>query len=329
MTLTIDARVVTRGDGVEWLAHIPPGALVVARSMRLVPAAFHDELDIVRDYDAWFDARIEPGTAARIADDLLSLAAERRATEVVVLLGASGAIGDAIIAQLATSASVLCSGGTIQSAGGSLTIVDALMLAEAHAAAPYAAGLVQIDPASMTLVTNWYGDGVTTAAGQHLRSRLKLGTLPQPGDDGCLVIPASASPAASASLSSLRQIYARLRRPDGCPWDREQTEVSTLDYIAEEVEELREAIVAGDWQHSADELGDILGNLIMITQIAEEHGRFDLEDAVVALSDKLVRRHPHVFGDEKAVTPDEVLAIWNRVKRHENDETYRGGSSTE
>ncbi|HMM42760.1 MAG TPA: MazG nucleotide pyrophosphohydrolase domain-containing protein, partial [Thermomicrobiales bacterium] len=90
-----------------------------------------------------------------------------------------------------------------------------------------------------------------------------------------------------------------------------------------------DALDAEDWTHAADELGDILGNLVMIAQIAEEHGRFTLEDAVAALSAKLVRRHPHVFGDEQAGSPDEVLAIWNRVKQHENDGLDRGGSTTE
>lgn len=329
MTITVDARAVTPGDGVEWLSHIPSAALVVARSMRQVPAAFHDGLEIERHFDDLLDAPVHAGLAERIAGDIIALATERGASEVVYLLGPTGAIGDATVEHLAPASNVLTSGGTIRAAGGPLVVVDALSLAEARAAAPFDAGLVAMDPSMTTVVTNWHGDGVTAAAREYLRMRTGLATLPALGADGCLVVPAAESMAASASIAGLRQIYARLRRPDGCPWDREQSEASTLDYIAEEVGELREAIEAEDWPHAADELGDILGNLVMIAQIAEEHGRFGLEDAIVALSDKLVRRHPHVFGDERAASPAEVLSIWNRVKGQEQDALNRGGSTTE
>ncbi|HBY44727.1 MAG TPA: hypothetical protein DEG70_00525, partial [Chloroflexi bacterium] len=174
-----------------------------------------------------------------------------------------------------------------------------------------------LDPSMTTVITNWYGDAVTAAASQYLQRRLGLASLPAPNDDGCIVIPADDSPAKSTSVASLRQIYARLRRPDGCPWDREQSELSTLDYITEEIDELREALEDGDWSHAADELGDILGNILMIAQIAAERDRFGLEDTVALLSDKLVRRHPHVFGGERAESPEEVLEIWNRVKQQE------------
>ena len=329
MTITIDARAVTRGDGVEWLSHIPTTALVVARSMRLIPAAFRDELEIIRDYDSLFDGETAFGLSGRIADDIVSLATEVGAHEVVYLLGATGAIGDATVRSLAARAAVLTSGGSLPATGGSLVVVDALALAEARAAAPFDAGLVALDPSMTTVITNWYGDAVTAAASQYLQRRLGLASLPAPNDDGCIVIPADDSPAKSTSVASLRQIYARLRRPDGCPWDREQSELSTLDYITEEIDELREALEDGDWSHAADELGDILGNILMIAQIAAERDRFGLEDTVALLSDKLVRRHPHVFGGERAESPEEVLEIWNRVKQQESHELNRGGSTTE
>lgn len=328
MSITVDARAVTTSDGGEWLSHIPSSALVVARSLRLLPAAFRDGLDIARDYDAWLDGPVSAGLASRIAGDLLTFATERGATDVVYLLGPTGASGDDTVGELAARTSVVRSGGVIPAVGGPLAVIDALGLAEAQAAAPFDAGLVALDPALTIVVTNWYGNGTTAAASDYLRTRLRLDTLPTANDDACLIIPASASLAGTASVAGLRQIYARLRRPDGCPWDREQSELSTLDYIAEEVGELREALESGDWPHAAEELGDILGNLLMIAEIAEEHGRFGLEDAVVALSDKLVRRHPHVFGDEQAASLDEVSAIWKRVKQQENDGLDRGGSTT-
>lgn len=327
MTVTVEARAVGSDDA--WLPRIPAGALVIARSLRRLPAPVRVALEIARDYHAWLDAPVDGGVAERIADDILRIAAERDAAEIVYLLGPSGAIGDDTVRRLSQRASVTGSGGTVPAVGGATLVVDALALADARAAAPFDAGLVPLDPAATLVVTNWYGDGVTAAASDYLRSRLGAVDLEQPNNDGCVVVPANASAGGTASLAQLRQVYARLRRPDGCPWDREQTETSTLDYIAEEVGELREALEAGAWPHAAEELGDILGNLIMVAQIAEEHGRFRLEDTITALSDKLVRRHPHVFGDEQAASPDEVLAIWNRVKRQEDDGLDRGGSRTE
>lgn len=125
----------------------------------------------------------------------------------------------------------------------------------------------------------------------------------------------------SPSTENLRQIYARLRAPDGCPWDREQTELTIVPHIVEEAEELREALESQNWSHAADELGDVLGNVVMIAQIAEEQGRFTFEDVVRSVSDKLVRRHPHVFGDATAATPEDVLALWNKVKQQERTPT--------
>lgn len=123
-----------------------------------------------------------------------------------------------------------------------------------------------------------------------------------------------------SSIDDLREIYARLRAPDGCPWDREQNELTIVPHIVEEAEELREALLREDWVHAADELGDVLGNVVMIAQIAEEHRRFTFDDVVRAVSDKLVRRHPHVFGNATAATPEDVLALWNQVKQQEQEQ---------
>lgn len=329
MTITVDVRAVSDRDGVQWLSQIPSTSLIVARSMRVVPAALRDHLDIARDYDELLDGAVDRGLADRICDDLLAFAAERRATEVVYVLGPAGAMADATVRRLADRANVLTSGGALPPIGGQFALVDALTLAEARAAAPFDAGMSVLDPTVTTVVTNWYGDGVTAAAGEYLRQRLGISALPGPSDDQLLIIHPVETPAGNASLANLRQIYARLRRPDGCPWDREQSEMSTLGYIHEEIAELQEAMDQSDWRHATEEFGDILGNLIMIAQIAEEEGRFSLEDAITALSAKLVRRHPHVFGDERAGSADDVLAIWNRVKQQENAVVNPGGSTTE
>lgn len=326
MTVVVEAHALARGEDAAGIA-ISPDAFVVARSRSHLPHAIRDRIPIAHDYDAWLDTPVGVETPGRIANDILRLARERGISTVAYLLGPAGAIADETVRHLAMTCTVRQRGGSLPATGGPTIVVDALALASAAAARPFDAGLVPLDPAAATIVTNWCGEGVVGPAANYLRARLGLETVPEPDDDGTLVVQPATGAGGQGSLAGLRQIYARLRRPDGCPWDREQSEATTLGYIAEEVDELREALAAGAWPDAADELGDILGNVVMIAQIAEESGRFTLEDAVSALSEKLVRRHPHVFGEEQAATPDEVLAIWNRVKRQENAETQRGGST--
>lgn len=112
-------------------------------------------------------------------------------------------------------------------------------------------------------------------------------------------------------------IMARLRAPGGCPWDREQTLKDLGRYLKEEAEETARAIESGDMAHVCEELGDLLFNLIHAARIAEEQGAFDIRQVVLGARDKIVRRHPHVFGDAKATTKEEVLAHWERVKGEE------------
>ena len=113
---------------------------------------------------------------------------------------------------------------------------------------------------------------------------------------------------------------ARLRAPDGCPWDREQTLGDLGRYIREEADEVVEAIAEGRAEAVREELGDLLFNLIHAARIAEEAGDFDISDVIEGARDKIVRRHPHVFGDAEARTKDEVLEHWNRIKAEEKRE---------
>jgi MazG family protein len=120
-------------------------------------------------------------------------------------------------------------------------------------------------------------------------------------------------------LGRLRYIVAKLRAPDGCPWDREQTHASLRAGAIEEVYEMVEAIDAGDDPHFKEELGDLLLQVIMHAQIAGEEGRFDLEAVAEEVADKLVRRHPHVFGENKLGDSDAVLKQWDEIKRAERE----------
>ncbi len=112
-------------------------------------------------------------------------------------------------------------------------------------------------------------------------------------------------------------IMRRLREPGGCPWDREQTFDSIKPYTVEETYEVLEAIDNRDWDELPGELGDLLLQVLFYSQMAKEEGTFSIDDVLDRLSDKLVRRHPHVFGDVKAETSSEVLRNWEALKKKE------------
>ncbi|TXK19535.1 YabN family protein [Homoserinibacter sp. GY 40078] len=115
-------------------------------------------------------------------------------------------------------------------------------------------------------------------------------------------------------LEELVAVLAHLRAPGGCAWDREQTHASLVQYLVEETYELVDAIEAGDDRELVEELGDVLYQVIFHSDIAEEQGRFTLEDVAAHMTAKMVGRHPHVFGDAVADTPDQVMANWDRLK---------------
>jgi ATP diphosphatase len=115
------------------------------------------------------------------------------------------------------------------------------------------------------------------------------------------------------------QIMARLRAPGGCPWDREQTFDTIKPYTLEETYEVLEAIDNRDWPELTGELGDLLLQVLFYSEIAREAGHFSVDDVLDRLSNKLVARHPHVFGDVKADTPAEVLRNWEALKAQEKE----------
>ncbi len=122
-------------------------------------------------------------------------------------------------------------------------------------------------------------------------------------------------------LERLRAIMHRLRAPGGCPWDAEQTHESLIPNLIEEAYETVDAIKRGDDTDIREELGDLLLQVVFHSEIAQETGRFNFDDCAKAISDKLVRRHPHVFGEAVASDPDEVLKQWDAIKRGEKGET--------
>jgi nucleoside triphosphate diphosphatase len=121
----------------------------------------------------------------------------------------------------------------------------------------------------------------------------------------------------SSRIEELLAIMERLRAPDGCPWDREQTFATIAPYTIEEAYEVADAIERGDLGHLKDELGDLLFQVVFHAQIARERGAFDFEAAAGAICDKLRRRHPHVFAGESRPSAAEQSVLWENIKAEE------------
>lgn len=119
------------------------------------------------------------------------------------------------------------------------------------------------------------------------------------------------------TLEELVGIIAKLRSPEGCPWDRAQTFESLKKCLAEETEEVFQAVDHQDMENLCEELGDVLLQVVLNSQIAKEKGAFSIEDVIDGLGRKMVRRHPHVFGDVKVNSIEEGAALWQQIKMQE------------
>ena len=131
----------------------------------------------------------------------------------------------------------------------------------------------------------------------------------------------------NSALNDLLKVMARLRSPTGCPWDREQTHLSLRFHAVEEVYELMDAIEAGDDHEMMEELGDLLLQVVFHCQLAKERGAFDFERVARHITDKLIRRHPHVFGNLKVKNVDQVWANWEKIKKAEKHGTRHARAS--
>lgn len=120
-----------------------------------------------------------------------------------------------------------------------------------------------------------------------------------------------------SAIEDLCRTVARLRAPDGCPWDREQTHESLTRCLIDECSELLDTIDRMDIPHMREELGDVLIQVVFHAQLAAERGDFDFEAVARDINDKLIRRHPHVFGENKVDTSAQVLEVWEKVKAGE------------
>ena len=128
------------------------------------------------------------------------------------------------------------------------------------------------------------------------------------------------SKAEGRRVLDLLRVMERLRGPEGCPWDREQTHQSLARHLLEEVHETIEAIDSGDAERLREELGDLLLQVVFHAEMARQEGTFDMDDVAEAITSKLIRRHPHVFGETEVSGAADVLVNWERIKREEKGE---------
>ena len=233
-----------------------------------------------------------------------------------------------------------------------IQLLDAVKLAATVEREPFAGGLVAVDPTRPSLVSQVYAPSVAASVklvlgrlypdqhpvvvvrgagvpGEECFVRCHLFELDrQPVDHLTSVwLPALPPLEAHRSPQTLQRIVAHLRAPGGCPWDRKQTHQSLPNAVIEEAYETVDAIDAHDPENLLEELGDLLLQVALHAQIAEENGDFTLEDVHEHVTRKLLRRHPHVFGDVDARTPDEVVTTWEAVKAAERA-NGRDGTTT-
>lgn len=141
--------------------------------------------------------------------------------------------------------------------------------------------------------------------------------------------PCTADADCSDYVQELVRILARLRAPDGCPWDAKQTHESLKPYIVEEVAEFLDAVDERDDPNMAEELGDVLLQIVFHCQIAQEDGRYDLQTAARLCCEKMVRRHPHVFGETSVEDAEGVIDQWEKIKLEEKGKEQRSTSAVE
>jgi tetrapyrrole methylase family protein / MazG family protein len=162
------------------------------------------------------------------------------------------------------------------------------------------------------------GHPARLVTGQDVEST-SLAALDQatPAAGMCAYLPAQPVLDAVDSFDALQEITARLRAPDGCPWDRQQTHESLKPFVLEETYEVLEALDSGDRAELCEELGDLMMQVMIHSQVAAEAGEFDVHDVLAGISSKLIRRHPHVFGNVEVSGAQDVLRNWQSIKQGE------------
>lgn len=162
----------------------------------------------------------------------------------------------------------------------------------------------------------------------HLTS-VYVPSFSSPRSEEAAFLSAASLPTSRYPLDPLVDAMERLLAPDGCPWDREQTHVSLRPYLIEEAYEVVEAIDEKDMDKLEEELGDLLLQVVFHAALARKHAYFDINDVILKVTQKMIHRHPHVFGEEKVRSSQEVLANWERIKRREGEARKKRNSYME
>lgn len=301
------------GDGVlELLDRIQP-SIVAVRNRAAASEILGDMWSIDRDYGQLFHDGDPLSVASEVAEDLTAISEHQ---QVVYLVPWSGQIGDRTVEVLTEHPDLALIPGTLppNRPYANLRVIDALQLAEDERRHPFGP-VTPLDPASSILVLNLNDPVIGDIAMERLTRA--YGTLDCDIESGYCFIPGKSHLEATSSFINLENIIGHLRSPVGCPWDREQTPETLLPQLLEEVDEFREAVESGNLDEQADELGDVLLHVFMQAQIRRETGDFDIDQVVQGLAAKLIRRHPHVFGDVQASSMDEIYEIWDQVKQQE------------
>jgi len=213
-----------------------------------------------------------------------------------------------------------------------LTLIDASTLASAHVPPfpPDMPALIiginskeLVSQVKEVLLVAYPNDHFVTEVGEGKRKEERLSELSGISfDEGVSwYVPALGE---GSSFESFAELVAHLRAPNGCPWDREQTHESLRKHLLEECYEAISAIDSNDFEHMREEFGDLLLQIVLQAQIASEEGQFNVNEVIRGIHAKIVRRHPHVFGDLKLEGVDEVLVNWEKLKEQE-----RGGKKEE
>lgn len=130
-------------------------------------------------------------------------------------------------------------------------------------------------------------------------------------------------------LALVKTVETLLSDTGGCPWDKKQTHATLMGYLKEESLELEQAFLNNDWDNVKEELGDVLFIIVFHCVMAAKNNKFNVSDVINAANEKLIRRHPHVFGDEKNLTPDQIVKQWHEIKKQEKldkQNNKKGGS---
>ncbi|MFZ3071203.1 MAG: nucleoside triphosphate pyrophosphohydrolase [Anaerolineaceae bacterium] len=222
-----------------------------------------------------------------------------------------------------------------------LALVDAMQLASQHVPSfPPSCGVLvsqigtrmDATEVKLTLMTNYPDDypvRLVHAAGtaQQIVEDLILHTIDQSPHLGLLSTLYVPPRERGRSFEDFQEIIACLRAPDGCPWDREQTHLSLRPYLLQETYEVLETLDREDLLELQEELGDLLLQIVLHTQIATEEEDFNMTDVIAGISSKLIRRHPHVFGEVQVNSVDNVLLNWEKIKAREREQNGNGSKN--